>query len=195
MFRGLDRSFARALEREGIQVQIGDAIKTVLFRRKRDNADGGDWIDVYTRQEDGFKPGNLLTVGGADYLFVQRDHRENGVYVRFNAVRCNQTISLCKWEQSEEPNKFGEYEQYLVPYATTSAYMATQLTGLNVIGGNIAVIMPAYPINDNTPIQCNSFDNKSNWTPQEYTLQSYDCTDVTADAEGNISGIMRLQIK
>lgn len=82
MWRGLDRSFTRALEREGVQVQVSDTTKTVLFRRKRDNADGGDWLDAYTRQEDGFKAGDLLAVGGDNYLLVQRDHRENSVYIK-----------------------------------------------------------------------------------------------------------------
>ena len=55
MWRGLDRSFTRALGREGVPVQDTAGIYTkVLFRRKRDNADGGDWLDAYTRQEDGF---------------------------------------------------------------------------------------------------------------------------------------------
>ena len=76
MWRGLDRSFTRALEREGVPVQDTAGIYTkVLFRRKRDNADGGDWLDAYTRQEDGFKAGDLLAVGGDNYLLVQRDHR------------------------------------------------------------------------------------------------------------------------
>lgn len=201
MWRGLDRSFTCALEREGVQVQVGGTAKTVLFRRKRDSTDSGDWVDVYTRQEDGFKAGDLLAVGGDNYLLVLRDHREDGVYSRYNAVRCNQTISLCRREQSEEPNKYGEYEEYLVPYATTPAYMVTQLTGLNktvignVTGGNVAVIMPAYQLNASTPIQCRTFDSKSNWTLREYTLQSYDCTDISTDADGNIFGVMRLQIK
>lgn len=201
MWRGLDHSFTRALQREGAQVQVGGTAKTVLFRRKRDSADSGDWVDVYTRQEDGFRTGNILSVGTDNYLLVLRDHRENGVYSRYNAVRCNQTISLCRWEQSEEPDKYGRYEEYLVPYATTPAYMVTQLTGLNktaignVTGGNVAVIMPAYPINADTPIQCKDFDDTSAWTQREYTLQSYDCTDISTDADGNIFGVMRLQIK
>lgn len=201
MWRGLDHSFTRALQREGIQVQVGGTAKTVLFRRKRDSADSGDWVDVYTRQEDGFRTGNILSVGTDNYLLVLRDHRENGVYSRYNAVRCNQTISLCRREQSEEPDKYGRYEEYLVPYATTPAYMVTQLTGLNktaignVTGGNVAVIMPAYPINADTPIQCKDFDDTSAWTQREYTLQSYDCTDISTDADGNIFGVMRLQIK
>lgn len=201
MWRGLDHSFTRALEREGVQVQVGSTAKTVLFRRKRDSADSGDWVDVYTRQEDGFRTGNILSVGTDNYLLVLRDHRENGVYSRYNAVRCNQTISLCRWEQSEEPDKYGRYEEYLVPYATTPSYMVTQLTGLNktvvgnVTGGNVAVIMPAYPINADTPIQCKDFDDTSAWTQREYTLQSYDCTDISTDADGNIFGVMRLQIK
>lgn len=201
MWRGLDRSFTCALEREGVQVQVGGTAKTVLFRRKRDSTDSGDWVDVYTRQEDGFRTGNILSVGTDNYLLVLRDHRENGVYSRYNAVRCNQTISLCRWEQSEEPDKYGRYEEYLVPYATTPSYMVTQLTGLNktaignVTGGNVAVIMPAYPINADTPIQCKDFDDTSAWTQREYTLQSYDCTDISTDADGNIFGVMRLQIK
>lgn len=201
MWRGLDHSFTRALQREGAQVQVGGTAKTVLFRRKRDSADSGDWVDVYTRQEDGFRTGNILSVGAENYLLVLRDHRDNGVYSRYNAVRCNQTISLCRREQSEEPNKYGEYEEYLVPYATTPAYMVTQLTGLNktvignVTGGNVAVIMPAYQLNASTPIQCRTFDSKSNWTLREYTLQSFDWTDVSTDSDGNIVGIMRLQIK
>lgn len=201
MWRGLDRSFALALKREGVQVQIGDASKTVLFRRQRNSQDSADWVDIYCAEGDNLRPGDVITAGQDNYLLVQRDHRLNGVYSRFNAVRCNQSISLCKLEKSKEPNKYGEYEEYLVPYATTPAYMATQLTGLdktvigNAIGGNIAVIMPAYPLDNNTPIQCSRFDDDGGFSPQEYALQSYDCTDVFTDNEGNIHGILRLQIK
>lgn len=172
MWQGIDRSFTRALEREGIEVQDTAGISKVLFRRKRDNADGGDWLDAYTRQEDGFKAGDLLAVGGDNYLLVQRDHRENGVYSRFNAVRCNQTITLGKWVRSTEPNDFGEYLNIFTPYATTPAYMVTQLTGLNktvigsVLGGTVAVIMPAYPIDVNVPVKCHY--------PNLYKSKQYD---------------------
>ena len=202
MWRGLDRSFTRALEREGVQVQDTAGIYTkVLFRRKRDNADGGDWLDAYTRQEDGFKAGDLLAVGGDNYLLVQRDHRENGVYSRFNAVRCNQTITLGKWVKSTEPNDFGEYLNIFTPYATTPAYMVTQLTGLNktaigsVLGGTVAVIMPTYPIDVNVPVKCHYIDPTMEFVEREFTVESMDCTDVNTDAEGNIVGILRLQIK
>lgn len=202
MWRGLDRSFTRALEREGVPVQDTAGIYTkVLFRRKRDNADGGDWLDAYTRQEDGFKAGDLLAVGGDNYLLVQRDHRENGVYSRFNAVRCNQTITLGKWVKSTEPNDFGEYLNIFTPYATTPAYMVTQLTGLNktvigsVLGGTVAVIMPAYPIDVNVPVKCHYIDPTMEFVEREFTVESMDCADVNTDAEGNIGGILRLQIK
>lgn len=201
MWRGLDRSFARALEREGVQVQIGDASKTVLFRRKRDNADGGDWVDVYTRQEDGFRAGDLLAVGGDNYLLTLRDHRQNGVYNRFNAVRCNQTITLGKWVKATEPNEFGEFLDVFTPYATPPAYVVTELTGMgktiagNVLGGNWAVLMPTYPVDPNTPVVLKVFDNNANLVDWGLKIQAVDTSDTYTDADGNISGIMRLRLE
>ena len=107
--------------------------------------------------------------------------------------------SLSQAQKMRELDKEGKLSGDVID--GTPSYMVTQLTGLNktvvgnVTGGNIAVIMPAYPINADTPIQCKDFDDTSAWTQREYTLQSYDCTDINTDADGNIFGVMRLQIK
>lgn len=79
--------------------------------------------------------------------------------------------------------------------------MVTQLTGLNktvigsVLGGTVAVIMPAYPIDVNVPVKCHYIDPTMEFVEREFTVESMDCTDVNTDAEGNIGGILRLQIK
>ena len=201
MFHCLQDNFKRALAREGVEVQIGGTSKTVLFRRQRNSQDSADWVDVYSATEDNLRPGNILTTGADNYLLVQRDHRENGVYLRYNAVRCNQTISLTREMKSPVPDEWGDYPIVTVSYFTSPAYLATQLTGLNktaignVIGGNMVVIMPGVEITPNAVLQCNTFDNEGKFTACDYQIESIDSTDVFADNEGSIHGILRLQIK
>ena len=123
MFHCLQDNFKRALDREGVEVQIGGTSKTVLFRRQRNGQDSADWVDVYSATEDNLRPGNILTTGADNYLLVQRDHRENGVYLRYNAVRCNQTISLTREMKSPVPDEWGDYPIVTVSYFTSPAYL------------------------------------------------------------------------
>ena len=59
----------------------------------------------------------------------------------------------------------------------------------------MVVIMPGVEITPNAVLQCNTFDNEGKFTACDYQIESIDSTDVFADNEGSIHGILRLQIK
>lgn len=201
MWQGLERSFSMALAREGVQVRVAETTKTVLFRRKKDNGDSADWLEVCAQEVDGLQPGDVITTAGDNYLIANRDHRKNGVYSRFNAVRCNQTIELFREIRGTEPDKYGQYPIVKQMYATLPCYQVTQLGGLNktaignVAGGITTCIIPAAPIDINTKVQYKTFDDEQNFTVTEHQLQAIDSTDTRKDEAGNLHGVIRLQIK
>ncbi len=202
MFFSIEHTFKRALQREGIRVYKTDETSLqALIRRVRNSRDNPDWLDTYFLPDSNIQRGETIYINDSPYLLVMEDHRDSNTYQRFNAIRCNQTITLSKLEKAKEPNEFGEYLEALVPYFSSPAYLLTELQGLNkeavgnLAGGYITVLMPAAPINLNTPVQIKSFNKKSAFVESEFKITSIDSTDVWQDKNKDLHGILRLQIK
>lgn len=202
VFLSIEHMFKKTLQREGVRVFKADETSLqAVIRRVRNSRDDPDMLDAYFLPDSDVQQGETLYINDSPYLLVMKDHRDANAYQRFNAVRCNQTITLCKLEKSKEPNEFGEYLEELVPYFSSPAYLLTELQGLNkeavgnLAGGYITVLMPAAPINLNTPIEIKSFDKKSEFVESEFKIASLDSSDVFQDGNKNLRGILRLQIK
>lgn len=205
MWQSLENQFRRALQREGITVYTASdsAGLQALVRRVRDRRDTEDWIDLYFPAADKMEPGNTVQIGADSYLITTRDHRgNNGVYLRFNAVRCNQKIKIAVIEKGTVPDEFGCYPEIEKVVYEGAAYAQSELQGFNLlahvgnkVGGYITLLMPAVNLNANTPIKLKCFDNKSNLVETSLRITSIDTTDCQADVDGVLHGILRLQIE
>lgn len=201
MFRSLETSFTRALQREGITVYDG-ANKPIpaLVRRVRDTRDNGDWLDLYFPFGDAPETGNIIKIKKDNYILALKDHRENEVYARYNAARCNQRLQLIKLTEGQE-NEFGEIEEIETVYFNSPVYAVTELQGLNktaignAAGGYVTVLMPAVDLNINTTLKMQKFDSESNFDFQTYRITSIDSTDVSKDKNGILHGILRLEVQ
>jgi hypothetical protein len=203
-FRTLQERFTGTLQREGHVAFTYDGTQcfNIVTRRETDKKDGADWISAYFPHIYDNAVGRVLMINDDQpYLVAAQDGRNNGVYRKYNCVRCNQVISFYEMKKSTTPDEFGVYETVLTKTAETPCYVETSLSGLlqtanvQLEGGKIYATMPAMQINTNSTTMLLRLDSKSKFVDTEVVIESIDTSDCFNDASGAFRGLLRLQLK